>query len=237
MNAVHTTARQRARQQISTEILEAARRQLAEVGAAALSLRSIARQLGMVSSAVYRYVDSRDDLLTRLIVDAYDSLGATAEGSVESAAGRPGSVRWVHAAAAIRTWALARPHEYLLLYGSPVPGYAAPPDTVGPGTRVTLALVSIVREAATAGELDPPPDIDVGTTLAGEMEHLAKLVETPVAPGTMVALLTAWTQLFGLIGFELTNQTRGVVEDHEALFLATARLGARNIGLRSAAPA
>src|SRR5215469_4392552 len=72
------TARERARAEITSEILDAGRRHLATDGASALSLRAIARELGMASSAVYRYVESRDDLLTRLIIDAYESLGAAA---------------------------------------------------------------------------------------------------------------------------------------------------------------
>ncbi len=203
-------------------------------GAAGLSLRSIARELGMVSSAIYRYVDSRDDLLTRLIVEAYESLGSAAESAAAASAGRPDTERWVDTAVAIRAWALARPHEYMLLYGSPVPGYAAPDDTVVPGTRVTLALLSIVRDAAGAGRLTTPPTtVDVDPGLGDDLDQLTRLVELPVSPATAVAVLAAWTQLFGLLTFELTNQTRGVVDDHEALFTTTARLGAATIGLAS----
>ena len=236
--AVHRTARARARQAITAEIMEAARRQLAEEGAAALSLRSIARELGMVSSAIYRYVDSRDDLLTRLIIEAYDSLGGTAEAAVAASTGQPDAERWVAAALAIREWARGRPHEYMLLYGTPVPGYAAPDDTVTPGTRVTLALLSIVRDAATAGRLSAPMHaVDTSTQLAEDLERLAGIVDLRVPSSVLLATLAAWTQLFGLLSFELSNQTRGVVEDHAALFEATVRLGALSIGLtnRSAA--
>ncbi len=236
--AVHVTARRRAREQITAEILEAARRQLAEQGAGALSLRSIARDLGMVSSAVYRYVESRDELLTQLIVEAYDSLGATTEADVAASAGRPGAQRWTSAAATIRRWAHDRPHEYLLLYGSPVPGYDAPPTTVGPGTRATRALLSIVGDAVAGGELAPPAtDGELPAELVADLARLGELVDLPVDAGTWVAIVAAWTQLFGLVSFELTSQTRGLVEQHEALFLATARLGARQIGLSSSAPA
>jgi len=230
--ATHLTARARARAEITAEILDEARRQLAAEGAAGLSLRSIARQLGMVSSAIYRYVDSRDELLTRLIVEAYESLGSAAESAAAASAGRPDSERWVDTAVAIRAWALARPHEYMLLYGSPVPGYAAPDDTVAPGTRVTLALLSIVRDAAGAGRLTTPPtSVEVDPRLGDDLDRLTRLVELPVSPATAVAVLAAWTQLFGLLTFELTSQTRGVVDDHEALFTTTARLGAATIGL------
>jgi AcrR family transcriptional regulator len=236
--AVHRTARARARETITVEIMEAAGRQLAAEGAAALSLRSIARELGMVSSAIYRYVNNRDDLLTRLIIDAYDSLGAAAEGAVTTSTGRPDAERWVATAAAIREWALGRPHEYMLLYGTPVPGYAAPEDTVAPGTRVTLALLSIVRDAATAGRLSSAAiSVDAPTGLDRDLQRLAGIVDLPVSGAVLVATLAAWTQLFGLLSFELSNQTRGIVDDHAALFAATARLGALTIGLTDRAAA
>uniref|UniRef100_UPI0003708657 helix-turn-helix domain-containing protein n=1 Tax=Saccharomonospora saliphila TaxID=369829 RepID=UPI0003708657 len=83
---VHRTARRRARAEVVAAITDTARRQLGEVGAQALSLRAVARELGMVSSALYRYFPSRDDLLTALIVDAYDGLGAAAEQAADTAA-------------------------------------------------------------------------------------------------------------------------------------------------------
>jgi AcrR family transcriptional regulator len=188
----------------------------------------------MVSSAIYRYVDSRDALLTRLIVEAYDSLGAVAEAAVVDNVHRADAERWVGTALAIREWALARPHEYMLLYGTPVPGYAAPDDTVAPGTRVTLALLSIVRDAANGGRLSAPAvAVDAPTQLDDDLERLASMVDLPVKVSVVLATLAAWTQLFGLLSFELSNQTRGVVEDHAALFEATTRLGALSIGLRS----
>lgn len=216
------------------EIMAAGRRQLAEVGASALSLRSIAREVGMVSSAVYRYVESRDDLLTRLIIEAYDALGVVAEQAVADHAGATDLERWVATTGAIRSWALEHPHQYLLLYGSPVPGYAAPDDTVVPGTRVTFALVSILRDALAAGRLDPPAAdrATISPRLTDDLDRLNGITALTVDAGTTLAFLAAWTQMFGLIGFELTNQTRGMVEHHTELFEATARLGAERIGLR-----
>src|SRR5262245_66653849 len=116
--SVPRTARERARAEITAEIIDAGRRHLATEGAAGLSLRAIARELGMASSAVYRYVASRDDLLTRLIIDAYDSLGAAAEAG-EAAVGRSDLTgRWAAVCVAVRSWALANPNEYALIYGS-----------------------------------------------------------------------------------------------------------------------
>lgn len=149
------TARERVRAEVTAEITAAARRQLAEVGAAALSLRAVAREVGMVSSAVYRYFPSRDDLLTRLILEGYDALGEAAEAA--DAPADPPRERWLAVCRAVRAWALAHPHEYALLYGSPVPGYSAPPDTVPAAARVGIALGGILRAAAFSGALPPAP--------------------------------------------------------------------------------
>src|SRR5215472_3533002 len=155
------TARERARAELSREIKEEARRQLAASGAGGLSLRAVAKELGMVSSALYRYYPSRDDLLTVLIIDAYDALGAAAEGAIavaQAADGRPVPARdrWTAACHAVRDWALANPHEYALIYGSPVPGYRAPEATIGPAARVPLAFVGLLGEALARGELGRP---------------------------------------------------------------------------------
>ncbi len=237
--AAHRTARQRAREQITTELLAAARRQLAADGAAGLSLRSVARELGMVSSAVYRYFESRDALLTRLIVDAYDALGAAAEAAAEAPHGTAEAAdldRWVATARAIRGWALDHPHEYGLLYGSPVPGYAAPDTTTASGTRPSLALVGIVARAAAAGRLAPPSPADappLPAALVAELEGLTgQIGADAVPPEVAVALIGAWTQLFGLVSFELFGQTRNMVADDAALFDAAVTRQALAIGLR-----
>src|SRR4051812_40311512 len=130
-------ARARARIEVTAAIKDEARKQLAEDGATKLSLRAVARELGMVSSALYRYFPSRDDLLTALIVDAYDAVGEAAEHALakQRKAASP-AARWIAVCRAVRAWALAHPHEYALIYGSPVPGYTAPEATIGPAARV-----------------------------------------------------------------------------------------------------
>jgi len=130
-----------------------ARAQLAEVGPAALSVRQIARDVGLVSSAVYRYFPSRDDLLTALIVEAYDELGEAVE-QAEAAVRRRADLaqRFLSVCNAIRGWARANPHEYALLYGSPVPGYAAPDTTTTSAGRITGAFLRLAQESQAAGD-------------------------------------------------------------------------------------
>ena len=227
------SARDRARTEIRAEILATARAHLATEGAAGLSLRAVARQLGLVSSAVYRYFENRDVLLTALIVDAYNALGEAAEAAAHGSEDLPPLQRWLAAAQAIRNWALAHPQEYALLYGSPVPGYEAPQDTVVPGTRVTFALLSIVRHANLQTPLRPSADIQASDAngLEQELRSLATLTGAEVEPDTLLAMLVAWTQLFGLLSFELFGQTRGMVADHQALYVAATTAMGRQIGL------
>jgi AcrR family transcriptional regulator len=222
MTAAGTRARVRAA--LTREIVDAARRHLAVEGAAGLSLRAVARELGMASSAVYRYFPSRDDLLTALIVETYDALGTAAE-EAEAAAPRTDLRARLHAACgAVRWWALAHPHEYALVYGSPVPGYAAPRATVGPAARVGTVLARIVADGVTAGVVDA----GTGGTDTLLTPGIAAEVGLPADPGGTlgVRMIQAWTALFGLVSFELFGHTNNVVDRHEEFFAdAVDRLG------------
>jgi AcrR family transcriptional regulator len=229
MNAART-ARERARAELTREITDEARRQLAKSGPNGLSLRAVSRELGMVSSALYRYFPSRDDLLTTLILDAYGAVGAVAE-EADRAATDP-TRRWCGVCVAIRTWARAHPHEYALVYGSPVPGYQAPRSTVPEAARVPLVLVGVVRDAWATGVLTPPVDRPPpGPALSEQLRGLAASI-APELPGpVLTCVLIAWTQLFGMISFELFGQLVGSVDPSEEFFAnATARM-AELVGL------
>lgn len=228
-----TGARERARTEIAESIKAEARRRLADAGAARLSLRAVARELGMVSSALYRYYPSRDDLLTALIIDAYDAVGTAAERAVAAAPAADPVVRWTAACHAVRRWALAHPHEYALIYGSPVPGYAAPEATTGPASRVARALIGVAEEAADSGLLAPAPF--ESADVLRDAEHLVRRLGVRLHPAAMARLTAAWAQLFGLVGFEVFGQFHDVVHAREEFFdRAAADLG-RGIGLRSPA--
>ncbi|MFI1765895.1 TetR/AcrR family transcriptional regulator [Streptomyces sp. NPDC020800] len=223
-------ARARARTEITAAIKDEARRQLAAEGAAKLSLRAVARELGMVSSALYRYFPSRDDLLTALIIDAYDSLGEAAEAAHAKVAGADCARRFTAVCEAVRCWALAHPHEYALIYGSPVPGYSAPESTVRAASRVGLLLIGIVRDACRGPGLT---DLPLTAELRPEAERMVADFAPDLPPEAAVALVAAWAQLFGLVGFELFGQFHRVVEDRETFFRQAADRLARSVGLIS----
>ncbi|GAA3901522.1 TetR/AcrR family transcriptional regulator [Streptomyces lannensis] len=221
-------ARARARIEVTAAIKEEARKQLAAEGAARLSLRAVARELGMVSSALYRYFPSRDGLLTALIIDAYNSLGETAE-AADAGAGDIGPARrWVGVCEAVRGWALTHPHEYALIYGSPVPGYSAPEATIPPASRVGLLLVGIVRDAY--GRHGVARD-RLPTELMPEARRMAAELAPDLPPEVVTALVAAWAQLYGLVGFELFGQFNNVVVEREAFFRHAAARLAHGVGL------
>jgi AcrR family transcriptional regulator len=215
MNAGRT-ARDRARAELTREIKDTARRQLATDGAERLSLRAVSRELGMVSSALYRYFPSRDDLLTALIIDAYDALGAAAEDAARGQ--QEPREAWLAICRAVRSWAKQHPHEYALIYGSPVPGYSAPQTTIQPASRVPFTLLGVLQRAHESGVLTVPDDaVEPTGALVEQVKVLAQAA--PDVPGA-VLLRTgiAWTQLFGLVSFELYGQLVGSFDPADEFF-------------------
>ena len=212
------TLRARVRAEMIEEIKTTARRHLA-VDGANLSLRAVARDLGMVSSAVYRYFASRDELLTALILDAYNSLGVATE-QAEGAVARSDLLgRWLATCRGVRDWARANPHEYALIYGSPVPGYAAPQDTVAPASRVSLLLVAILRDGHERGRVRAERGERIPRVVRTELAQLGRQPGLGGLPEAVLARgVTAWVHLFGLISFELFGRLDGVIDDLDAYF-------------------
>lgn len=201
----------RAQRRAATEadILRVAREHLATTGAAGLSLRAIARELGMVSSGIYRYVESRDELLTRLIIDAYTSLAADVQRAHATVDPADLDARWRAIGHALRAWALAHPHDFALIYGSPVPDYHAPPERTGASGTAVLGLVArLAADAEAAGRLAGVHDPEA----AGVVAHLLEDVvfeDLALTPSGLFAGLRAWTMLLGTVTSEVFEQLGG----------------------------
>ncbi|SEQ99743.1 TetR/AcrR family transcriptional regulator [Microlunatus flavus] len=214
-----TSARALARDHLTRAILASARAQLGTVGPAALSVRAVARDVGMASSAVYRYFASRDELLTALLVECFDEHGE----AVETASARvdPADLagRWSAVAHAFRRWAGEHPWDYALLYGSPVPGYVAPRQTVAPATRVTRLLLTLLADAAAAGAPvagaadEPAPSAAFHEAVVGVRELAGDLPDDLLRAG-----LCSWAGLVGAVTLELFGHLEQAVGDREAWF-------------------
>lgn len=247
--------RARVRAEMIGEIKASARRHL-ETDGANLSLRAVARDMGMVSSALYRYFASRDDLLTALILDAYNALGEAAEAADAAVTDRSQlRARWLATARGIRGWALRTPAEYALLFGTPVPGYAAPADTITAATRTPVVLIRILADGFASGALTGESALRTGAPASGpdtpatadpaSRPHAARFADAvradlgrarggiaPELPDElMLAGITGWVQLFGMVSFELSGQFNNVIEARAEFFDLQMELMADLIGL------
>ena len=223
--------RARVRAEMIDEIKETARRQLATEGAN-LSLRAVARELGVVSSALYRYFASRDELLTALIIDAYNAIGEAGERADAAITERPDLTRrWLAVANAWREWALDHPAEYALIHGSPVPGYAAPADTVAPASRRFLVIAAIIRDGRRSGVLAPAPTPPIPAPLRAELDAVAAGLGFEAETGLTARALIAVTELFGALNFELFGQLNNTIDERRDWFSLQARMMADLVGL------
>ena len=194
-------------------IMELARTQIAESGPADLSLRAIARQMGMASSAIYRYFASRDELLTALIIASYESLADDVQAAARLADSRGLDSRFSAYCSAMRHWSLAHPHEFFLIYGTPVPGYQAPQDTISSAERVAAPFMELLVAIDSAKPTRPWPPLSRPTRRAiGPMS--ANL--PPNFPPALIARgLAAFSALIGAILIELNGQFHNVVASSE----------------------
>ncbi|MFD4440008.1 TetR/AcrR family transcriptional regulator [Nocardia sp. NPDC058519] len=221
--------RARVRSEMTREIKEVARRQLATQGAN-LSLRGVAREMGIAASALYRYFPSRDALLTTLIIEAYETLG---EAAIEAEAAAPRDDlrgRWLAACHAVRSWALAHPVEYGLLYGNPLPDYAAPPETIAPAAKVVLLLVDIAIDGAET--LAPVPSrAPIPAPVRADLTRLIDQHPGDLPAERLDLVFVGWTQLFGLVNFEVFGRLNDTIDARAEYFDHHMNLMADLVGL------
>ncbi|MFC9506249.1 TetR/AcrR family transcriptional regulator [Streptomyces sp. NPDC057002] len=200
------TPRERYRAQVRTEVKEHAWEQIATAGASALSLNAIAKRMGMSGPALYRYFAGRDELITELVADAYRSLADTFRAASEAGADVAALGH------ALRGWALEDPQRYLLIYGTPVPGYHAPDDV----TAISSEIMATLLDACAA----LPPDSPATPLDAHLEDHRDWAGGHPAPPAALRRALAFWTRLHGALSLELAGHFRGMGIDPAQLFAA-----------------
>jgi AcrR family transcriptional regulator len=215
MATLSGSPRQRYRDQVRTEIKEAALAQIGSGGAAALSLNAIAKTLGVSGPALYKYYRSRDDLLTELIIDGYDDTAAAVARAAHDTADATPRARLHSLAGAYRDWAVANPHRFLLLAGPPSPTYRAPAHTV---EHARAVLGPFLAALTTAGPWPAAAAMqDQMRTWARSTPAVATWVATyaPEAePGlALAAVVTLWSRLHGVVSLEIEGAFSGMGHD------------------------
>jgi AcrR family transcriptional regulator len=211
-----TTRRERLRASTIEEIKAAALRQIAESGGPSLSLRGVAREIGMSPAGLYRYYDGRDDLLTDIITDAYNDLADAVEAGIASGGEIP-SERFVAGIRAYRAWAISFPNRFLLIFGTPIPGYEAPADgpTVEANRRMGEAFFGVGVEAWRTGRMSVPA-LSRGVT-EGERE-LGALIDPDMPVELVPAMLGTWAHFHGVVTLEVLHQFNWMYGDDTEVF-------------------
>ncbi|MEU6233467.1 TetR-like C-terminal domain-containing protein [Kitasatospora sp. NPDC047058] len=211
-----------------------ARQLLVKLGAGGLSLDAVAGEAGLPVAEVAAAFPDRDDLLTALVIDAYNESGAAMEQADQAAreAGATAGARLLAVTRALRAWSFANPGEFTLIYGSPVPGYHAPQDTVPAASRTPGVMAGIVRSALEAGELTPPRRVVAGTSLLlpEAVQVFGGVPEAPFAD-VIERGIVLWSNLIGLLVFQVFSRTHDSVRDESAFFDYAIAVAAESIGL------
>jgi AcrR family transcriptional regulator len=199
-------------------IKETAWRQIAESGAAALSLRAIAREIGITAPAIYNYFPDRDALVTALIVEAFESLGNAQMQAIGSCAPEDGPARLTALGLAYRQWAVTYPQRYQLIFGTPIPGYHAPAEiTLPAATAAFVPLIETLRALHAAGQFRTDrlaPRTPALTAMLAAWSAAVGGVDVEI----LYAALTIASRVHGLVALEIGNQMPSFITDPGEVF-------------------
>lgn len=199
-------------------IITIAWKQIAESGAASLSLRAIARELNITAPAIYNYYPSRDDLVTALIINAYTDFGDAQLAAVQAVPDGDLAGRLLASGAAYRDWALAYPERFHLIFGTPIPGYVAPEQKTLPvAARALTALLSALEALRAQGRLRllPHQEIDPGTlSLFEERKKMGAEWDLELLS---IAVLV-WSRVHGFVALEVSHNLPPYGVDPEILY-------------------
>jgi AcrR family transcriptional regulator len=205
--------RQRYRDQTRAEAKQVALDQLAESGSSGISVNAIAKKMGVTGPALYRYFANRDALLTELIVDGYRDLAEAIENAAAEHRRKAPATRFKELAARLRSWALEQPHRYLLLFGTPVPGYRAPELTSELADRPMRVFLEVLADLA-------PDDLAAARSTLDRQLVAWRTArgDANVPPALARRALFTWTRVHGLISLEIEGQLAGTAVNPELLF-------------------
>jgi AcrR family transcriptional regulator len=198
---------------LQSAIKETAWKQIAKSGAAALSLRAIARELNITAPAIYNYFPRRDDLVTALIVDAFTSLGESQKEVIQDLPEADPAARLSALGLAYRDWAITYPQRYQLIFGTPIPGYEAPTDVTTPAAAGSLVpLIETLQNIFEAGELRTNKSAPLTPELQSMLDKWSQ-VTGGYDPEVLYTALVFWSRVHGLVTMEIGHQFPPFITD------------------------
>jgi len=216
------TRRSLVRQGTQDEILDVARRHIAEGGSAALSLRAIAREMKLTAPALYRYFPSRDALAIALAATAYRSFADTLEAARAALSADDRAERFFAIGMAYRQWALAHPQDYVLIFATPTPLVKESVDEVEvEGRRAFGVLIGALNDLWEAGEINPAAThTKPSNVLQAQLNKMKKECAIPVKTPVIHLALAVWSRVHGLVSLELVGTLPGFLGDAEEFYRA-----------------
>jgi AcrR family transcriptional regulator len=201
------------------EIRATAWKQIGEMGAASLSLRGIAREMGMTAPALYRYYKDRDALVTALLVDAFTAFGNALEAGRDACAAEDHAGRFSAMCKAYFQWAAQNPQRYALLFGTPIPGYMFAEELGPVAQRSFLLLQGVIGEAHTAGKVSGElTTLRLPTTLKSQYGLLKKM-GMPYSPLITHLALSVWSTMHGITSLYLHHYLTGFLQENVESFV------------------
>jgi len=198
---------------LNTEIKAIAWKQIAESGAAALSLRGIARSLGIAAPSIYHYYPNRDELVTALILDAFTSLAESQQDSIDSLPQDDSPTLLTSLGLAYRQWAISQPQRYQLVFGTPIPGYAAPEELTLPAASAAFVpLIGVLQSALSSGKLRVERLVPLSPTLKSMLAAWHDAQGSADIEVLYMALVF-WSRIHGLLMFEINGQYPSFITD------------------------
>ena len=207
------TIRERYRAQVRHEVKQAALAQLAQAGPAGVSISAIGKQLGVSGPALYRYFASRDELLTELVIDAYRDLAGALSAAAGHARGQEPRARLESLARAYRSWALAQPHRYRLLFGPPLPGYDAHARRLVDASWEAMGQLLVILRQSGDRPAAPPPQ-----PLASQVAAWAQSHAPGIDPAVALRAVLIWSRLHGIVSLETAGNFASMGIDPGQLF-------------------
>jgi len=217
------TRRVRIRTETIAEIKKAAWAELQDFGVQDLSLRGVARRLGMAPSAIYRYFESRDELLTALIIEAYSALGAELERHYRRASKRRAATVhdvFLQVARAYRKWALSHALEYKLIFGTSIPGYTGTEQTTEASMRSSGVLLRVMADLVRQRGLDAESwQEELTPEVRKKLQAWSDTLPDPLPPEALRTALACYATLHGAINLELYSHLPSKMASEE-MFVA-----------------
>jgi AcrR family transcriptional regulator len=229
------TRRDRVRAATTKEIKETARHILVTSGPDAVSLRAIAREMGMTAPALYRYFGSREDLIRGVIADIFSQLTADVTLAIQTAARDDDdpTKKMVAACREFREWALLHQGQFALIFGSPLPGLKDGGGDVADecGRQFAGVYFALFRELWMRNPFPVPAPEEIDPGLRAQLEQFAAVLGSDLPLGAILRFLRCWTKLYGAVTMEVFGHIGFALDDAAAMFDLTLAELAADLGL------